>query len=103
NLVNEDMQFRTLELLDREIATSRLLLSEAERHYSRGLDTYLPVVSALVQTQELEISRLRQQAALIKYRIGLHRSLGGGWGRNPNPASPPGKTPAPDKSSVPSE
>ena len=82
NLINESMQGDTLDLVDRELKTSRLLLREAERHYTRGLDSYLPVVSALVQTQDLEISRIRGQAALIKYRIGIYRSLGGAWTRD---------------------
>ncbi len=85
SLVNETMQTETLALLETEIKTGRLLLSEAERHYTRGLDTYLPVVSALVQNQELEVSRVRRQAELIKYRIGLHRRLGGSWPQDLEP------------------
>ncbi|MCG8530610.1 MAG: RND transporter, partial [Desulfovibrionales bacterium] len=73
------MQGKTLSLLDREIETNRRLFAEAERHYSRGLESYLPVVSALMGTQELEITRVRRRAAYFKYRIGLYRSLGGAW------------------------
>ena len=79
NMVNETMQGQTLALLEREIDTSRRLFAEAERHYARGLESYLPVVSALMRTQELEITRVRRRAALLKYRVGLYRSLGGGW------------------------
>ena len=79
NLVGEIMQGKTLSLLDREIETNRRLFAEAERHYSRGLESYLPVVSALMGTQELEITRVRRRAAYFKYRIGLYRSLGGAW------------------------
>lgn len=61
-------------------------LTEAIGRYRNGLSDYLPVLTQLLAVQDLERNLINQQAALVLFRIGLHRALGGGWltGAGPN-------------------
>ncbi len=79
NLESETRQRQHIEGLESVMAAARRGLEEAIQRYRRGLSDYLPVLTQLLAVQDLERDLIRQREALIRYRIGLHRALGGGW------------------------
>jgi len=78
-LTQEKWQKKYVEAKQRQLDASRVSLHEALSRYSQGLDTYLPVLSALLSAQELEVSMAEYQMNLLLYRVELHRVLGGTW------------------------
>ncbi len=65
-----------------QLDASRTSMREALLRYSQGLDTYLPVLSAMLSVQELEVSMIDYRKDLLLYRVELHRALGGTWTDN---------------------
>jgi multidrug efflux system outer membrane protein len=87
-LVREAKLRAHIDGLKRVAATARQALQEAGVRYRNGLNDYLPVLTQLLTVQGLERDLIRQQAALLKARIGLHRALGGDWPATlPEPAT----------------
>ena len=84
-LESENRQREHISGLEAVVAAARRGLEEAVQRYRRGLNDYLPVLTQLIAVQDLERDLIRQQEMLIRYRIGLHRALGGGWIRNTDP------------------
>ena len=78
-LESETRQREHISGLESVMAAARRGLEEAIQRYRRGLSDYLPVLTQLIAVQDLERDLIRQQETLIRYRIGLHRALGGGW------------------------
>jgi outer membrane protein, multidrug efflux system len=78
-LVREAKQREHLAGLQRQIDVAGKALEQAVERYRKGLNDYLPVLTQLGSTQRLARSLITQQAALIRYRIALHRALGGNW------------------------
>ena len=78
-LESETRQREHIGGLESVMAAARKGLEEAIQRYRRGLSDYLPVLTQLLAVQDLERDLIRQQETLIRYRIGLHRALGGGW------------------------
>jgi outer membrane protein TolC len=54
-------------------------LREAVSRYAQGLDDYLPVLSALMSVQDLEVTMATERTNLMLYRVALYRALGGTW------------------------
>jgi NodT family efflux transporter outer membrane factor (OMF) lipoprotein len=84
-LENETRQREHISGLESVMAAARRGLEEAAQRYRRGLSDYLPVLTQLIAVQDLERDLIRQQEALVRYRIALHRALGGGWIGNTDP------------------
>ncbi len=78
-LESETRQREHITGLEAVMASARKGLEEAIQRYRRGLSDYLPVLTQLLAVQDLERDLIRQQETLIRYRIRLHRALGGGW------------------------
>jgi NodT family efflux transporter outer membrane factor (OMF) lipoprotein len=78
-LVREAKQREHLAGLQRQIDVAGKALSQAVERYRKGLNDYLPVLTQLGSTQRLARNLISQQTALIRYRIALHRALGGDW------------------------
>ncbi|MFO7715265.1 efflux transporter outer membrane subunit [Desulfosarcina sp.] len=78
-LESETRQREHIHGLESVMAAARRGLEEAIQRYRRGLSDYLPVLTQLIAVQDLERDLIRQREALVRYRIGLHRALGGGW------------------------
>ena len=85
SLESETRQREHISGLESVMAAARKGLEEAIQRYRRGLSDYLPVLTQLIAVQDLERDLIRQQETLIRYRIGLHRALGGGWIGNTDP------------------
>ncbi|MDD3311159.1 efflux transporter outer membrane subunit [Pseudodesulfovibrio sp.] len=78
-LTREKWQQRYIEARHGQLAAARVNLREALSRYVQGLDDYLPVLTALLSVQNLELSDVTDQEDLLLYRVSLHRALGGAW------------------------
>ncbi|WP_319521379.1 efflux transporter outer membrane subunit [uncultured Desulfosarcina sp.] len=78
-LERETRQREHIEALKAVTTAARRGLEEALARYRRGLSDYLPVLTQLITVQDLERDMIEQREALIQYRIGLYRALGGSW------------------------
>ena len=78
-LERETRQREHIEALKAVMTAARRGLEEALARYRRGLSDYLPVLTQLIAVQDLERDMIEQREALIRYRIGLYRALGGSW------------------------
>ena len=80
-LVQETAQVHFLVSLKRRLELSKSTKQEAGARYRKGLETYLPVLSAIINEQALERTILNAELKKLKYRVQLHRALGGDWMR----------------------
>lgn len=78
-LVREKWQKEYISARKKQLEAARINLEEAGSRYLQGLEDYLPVLSALVSVQDLEINIAQDEANLRNYRVALYRSLGGTW------------------------
>ena len=78
-LVQEARQREHIDALALVMASSRRALEEAISRYRSGLSDYLPVLTQLLAVQDLERNLISQKSALLQYRLGLYRALGGAW------------------------
>lgn len=78
-LAQEKWQEKYIDARTTQLEASRTSLREAISRYSQGLDTYLPVLTALLSVQDLELSMATDRTNLLLYRVALHRALGGTW------------------------
>lgn len=78
-LVQEQKQREHLAAVAVQVETSRKTYEESGSRYLNGMIDYLPVLTALVANQGLELSEVRKQYELISYRLALYRALGGDW------------------------
>ncbi len=78
-LISEARQREHIEGLELVMAASQRALEEAVERYRNGLSDYLPVLTQLLAVQDLERDLIRQRSALLQYRLGLYRALGGAW------------------------
>ncbi len=85
---------RSQTALEVEIDNAQKALTEATNRYRKGLGDYLPVLTQLVNVQNLERTLIQRQEEIVLARIGLHRALGGSWFENVL------AEPSPDKSST---
>lgn len=75
----EQMQMRYNLQLDERIALARSIFERQQNKYLYGIVEYLNVLNAQQSLQELEQTKLSKELDIIKYRIALYRSLGGGF------------------------
>lgn len=79
SLIQEKWQHEYISARKNQLEAARINLDEAGSRYLQGLEDYLPVLSALVSVQDLEISIAADEADLLGYRVSLYRALGGSW------------------------
>jgi NodT family efflux transporter outer membrane factor (OMF) lipoprotein len=80
-LVYEARQRDFIEALARQLGAAQNSYNEALNRYRKGLNDYLPVLSALTNVQSLELSLVQARHDLLTYRVELHLALGGAWMR----------------------
>jgi len=80
-LVREAKQREYVEALERECELAQATHREALGRYRKGLNDYLPVLSALTNVQTLERTLVRARHDVLVHRVQLHLALGGGWMR----------------------
>lgn len=75
----EEAQGRALEAARLQEQAAHMAFDEAREQYTRGLSTYLTVLTALNTWQQAQLSALSAQQTLLNTRIELHDALGGEW------------------------
>jgi NodT family efflux transporter outer membrane factor (OMF) lipoprotein len=73
----EGKQREFLDRLERRRGFLKRTVEETKDRYTNGLTDFLPVLTAIKELQRIERIILRQQRALLGFRIQLHRALGG--------------------------
>lgn len=63
--------------LEEQLLIAKATLRESRGRYIQGVTDYLPVLTALMAFQNLEMSILRRQGERLSYRLLLYRALGG--------------------------
>ena len=78
-LVQERKQHEFIKALTQQLQDARNALKEAGQRYRKGLNDYLPVLTALERTQLLTRNLVTARRELLTFRVNLYRSLGGSW------------------------
>lgn len=78
-LARERSQREYINKITQQLGDAKDALREAGQRYQKGLNDYLPVLSALERTQALTRSLVTARRDLLIYRINLYRALGGTW------------------------
>ena len=81
-LVNEKQQQEYIKLTEAQYQATYKTLEAAQLQYLQGQSGYLPLLQEVLDVQSLERTILQEKAELLKYRITLYRTLGGGWTHN---------------------
>ncbi len=76
-LVTEDRERRRLESIERQLDLAERSSSRLREDYFNGQGSYLDVLAAITNEQELRRERLTTRRRLIEARIGLYRALAG--------------------------
>ncbi len=85
-LAQEREQRRKLASLQQQLALADQVVARLRQRYIDGSTTYLDVLDALVNQQQLERQVVTAKRRLITHRITLARALAGGWSLSPPPA-----------------
>ena len=78
-LTDERQQRALIERLNQQLEVARIAQREAGTSYLGGRDSFLRYITQLQNVQKLERRVVREEASLVRYRVALHRALGGGW------------------------
>ena len=78
-LVQMDRQQAFIDALGRRLEAANNSHTEALNRYRKGLNDYLPVLTALTVAQNLERSTVGAEHDLLVFRVQLHLALGGDW------------------------
>ena len=81
-LVLEAKQGEYIDALKRQLDAAESAYGESLARYRKGLNDYLPVLSALTAVQTLERTLVQAEHDLLVYRVQLHLALGGAWMRD---------------------
>ena len=76
-LYQENRQREFILRLQNRIEILRKTVEESEARYQQGIDTYLPALNALQELRDVERDLVDEELNLIRYRIALHRAVGG--------------------------
>ncbi len=76
-LLRERKQEDKIRLLNHQLESAQRLLSETRNRYSQGLNDYLPVLNAVTTVQNLEREIITSRRELLRFRVALHRAIGG--------------------------
>ena len=74
---NEQHQQEYLERVQEQLRFALLAREKARDSYLQGRDTFLRYLTEHKTVQSLERTLVREQAALLRYRVALNRALGG--------------------------
>ncbi len=78
-IIQEQMQHAYLEKLNERFKIDTMSVQQAGDRFKKGLESYLPVLTAMIELQEVERTIIETRAQELIYRVQLHRSLGGDW------------------------
>ena len=72
-------QEQYIDLIAKQYKAATQTHSEAQNRYQKGLNDYLPVLTALNNAQNLERDVIAADHDLLALRVQLHLALGGQW------------------------
>lgn len=78
-LINEKKQTDYIAAVQENHDASKASYKEALARYRKGINDYLPVLSALTSLQTLEDELITARQDALVYRINLYKALGRGW------------------------
>jgi len=78
-LLQESKQAEYLTALRAREDVAQAYYDEAVSRYLKGLNDYLPVLTALTSLQSIQRSVIGAEHDLFVYRVALYRALGGSW------------------------
>jgi outer membrane protein TolC len=78
-LVQIDRHQVFIDALRRQLKAANDSHEEAFIRYRNGLNDYLPVQTALINSQNLERNTIAADHDLLVFRVQLHLALGGDW------------------------
>lgn len=84
-LVQEDRQREYIKLLEEELEAAKQARVQARLRYLQGQDDYLPLLTEILNVQQLQLTLVQQRVKRITYRVTLHRALGGHWTKDLGP------------------
>jgi outer membrane protein TolC len=76
-LTREQQQVRRLEQLEQQIRFADATYRQLRTQYLNGIVSYIEVLSALQDRQDLRRTRLTARQQLLGYRVALYRALAG--------------------------
>lgn len=80
-MFQETKQAEYIEALERQLSAARTSHDQAQERYRKGMNDYLPVLSALSELQVLERSLVQAKLDRMEFRVQLYLALGGSWMR----------------------
>lgn len=78
-LVREQKQRERLEVLKEQVVLSHQAYEQLQMEYFNGMRTYLDVLTALDQEQQLQRDLISAKLNLLEFRIALYAALAGGF------------------------
>lgn len=78
-LIREVNQVESIALLEEQVELMQKTYQQLQLEYFNGISTYLDVLTALDDLQQLQRNLLSARMDLLQYRIDLYRSLAGGF------------------------
>jgi len=88
-IATETQQQKYIKRLKEQKQAAQMTLKNARLQYINGQSDYLSYLAAWTSTQNLERKLVGEDAALIKNRVALYRTLGGDWTGHLTATSPP--------------
>ena len=76
-LVKEKKEQEYLVALENQLEVAKQTQAQAGARYKKGLEAYLPVLTALIAKQDLDNAVLQSEFQILIYRVELIRALGG--------------------------
>jgi len=77
-LIREENQRESLKILKEQLELAKQTTKQIQRQYLNGMGSYLDVLAAINQKQNIELSLITTRRDLFQNRIGLYRALAGG-------------------------
>ena len=78
-MVREQRQRETIIEMEKQLQLLQRTRAESTRRYSRGMESYLAVLTAELGVQAQARSLIQARNSLLKARVQLYRALGGDW------------------------
>ncbi len=78
-IIQERKQKERVDAIQNQLNVARQTLTESQSRFLNGLSDFLPVLTALIETQRLERQLLSDRRDLLIFRVDLYEALGGTW------------------------
>lgn len=79
SIIRESRQDEYITALEEQLKAASQTVAEATDRYSKGAETYLPVLSASISQQNIQLTLVEARYDSLAWRIKLYRALSGDW------------------------